>query len=68
MMTALYLCYMGASIAEPPIRDLLAFISPQKHLTWQNGVLHSRDVVYYLSMTYLFLLLTTHVLKARRWR
>lgn len=68
MMTALYLCYMGASIAEPPIRDLLAFISPQKHLTWQNGLIHSRDVVYYLSMTYLFLLLSTHMLKARRWR
>jgi gliding motility-associated transport system permease protein len=68
MMTALYLCYMGASIAEPPIRDLLAFISPQKHLTWQNGLINSRDVIYYLSMTYLFLLLSTHMLKARRWR
>lgn len=68
MMTALYLCYMGASIAEPPIRDLLAFISPQKHLSWQNGLINSRDVIYYLSMTYLFLLLSTHMLKARRWR
>ncbi len=68
MMTALYLCYMGASIAEPPIRDLLAFISPQKHLTWQNGLINSRDVIYYFSMTYLFLLLSTHMLKARRWR
>jgi ABC-2 type transport system permease protein len=68
MVTALYLCYLGASIAEPPIRDLLAFISPQKHLTWQNGLINSRDVIYYLSMTYLFLLLSTHMLKARRWR
>jgi len=68
LMTALYLCYLGASIAEPPIRDLLAFVSPQKHLSWQNGLLNSRDVIYYLSMTYLFLLLSTHTLKARRWR
>lgn len=68
MMTAMYLCFLGASIAEPPLRGLVAFISPAKHLSWQNGVLNSRDVFYYLSATYLFLLLTIHVLQARRWR
>lgn len=68
IMTAIYLCYLASSIADPPLRDLLAFLSPQKHLSWQNGTLHSRDVIYYLSGTYLFLLLSTHVLQARRWR
>lgn len=68
MMTAIYLCFLGARVAEPPIRDLMAFISWQKHLTWQNGVLNSKDVFYYLSTTYFFLLLSTHVLQTRRWR
>lgn len=68
IMTAVYLCYLGANIADPPVRSLMAFISPQKHLQWQTGVLHLRDVVYYVSATYLFLLASTHMLQARRWR
>ena len=68
LLATIYFLYYGASVAEPPIRDLLAFISQQKHLTWQNGLLNSRDVIYYLSMTYFFLLLSTHMLKSRRWR
>lgn len=68
LLTAVYLCFLGANIADPPIRDLMAYLSPQKHLTWQTGVIHSRDVFYYLSATYVFLLLTVHVQQARRWR
>lgn len=68
ILTALYLFYLAASIAEPPLRDILAALSQQRHLQWQHGILNTRDVVYYLSVTYMFLLLTTHVLQARRWR
>jgi ABC-2 type transport system permease protein len=68
ILAVIYLFFLAASIAEPPLRDLLAFLSSQKHLQWQNGVIHSKDVIYFLSLTYLFLLLTTHVLQARRWR
>jgi ABC-2 type transport system permease protein len=68
LMTAIYLFYLGASVAEPPVRDLMAYLSPQKHLQWQSGVLSTRDILYYLSVTYVFLLLSTHVLQARRWR
>lgn len=68
IVTAIYLCYLGAKVADPPLRDILAFISWQRHLQWQNGILNLRDVFYFLSGTYLFLLLTTHVMQARRWR
>lgn len=68
ILTAIYLCYLATRIADPPLRDVLAFISWQKHLSWQNGVLNTRDVFFYLSSTYLFLLLSIHVLQARRWR
>lgn len=68
IMAAVYLCYLGANVADPPLREILSFLSPQRHLQWQTGVLHSKDVFYYASGTYLFLLLTTHVMQARRWR
>jgi len=68
ILAAIYLCYLGANIADPPLRQILSFISPQRHLQWQTGVLHSKDVIYYVSGMYLFLLLTTHVMQARRWR
>jgi ABC-2 type transport system permease protein len=68
MMAALWLFWQVANITEQPIRDVLAFLSPWKHLAWQHGIIESRDVIYYASVTYVFLLLTTHTLQARRWR
>jgi len=66
--TAFWVLYWGTPVMDPPIREMVSFLSPWKHLAWQNGVLHTRDVAYFLSVTYFFLLLTTQVLQARRWR
>ncbi|MBK6849499.1 MAG: ABC transporter permease subunit [Proteobacteria bacterium] len=68
LLTACYLLYLGAGLVEPPLRELMAYLSPQRHLQWQTGLISSRDVFYYLSGSGLFLVLTTHVLQARRWR
>ena len=68
MVAAFWLFWLAASITEQPIRDVLAALSLPKHLAWQHGVLELREVVYYLSVTSVFLILTTHVLQARRWR
>jgi ABC-2 type transport system permease protein len=35
---------------------------------FQSGVIHVRDVVYYLAVTYVSLFAATRVLEARRWR
>jgi ABC-2 type transport system permease protein len=35
---------------------------------FQQGIIHLRDVVYYLSITYVGLFAATRVLEARRWR
>ena len=37
-------------------------------LPFSRGVIDSRDVVYYLSVAYFFLLLATKTLEARRWQ
>jgi ABC-2 type transport system permease protein len=37
-------------------------------LGFMKGVLNLKDIVYYLAMTYFFLMLTTRTLEAKRWR
>ena len=56
---------------DPPMRDVLE----QTDLWWihfQNGfmrgVLNLKDVIFYLAMTYFFLLLGTKTLEAKRWQ
>ncbi len=70
MVVVLILFWLLARITEAPIRDVAAFMALHgKHFKpFQDGILNSRDVVFYLSLTYLFLLLSTHVLQTRRWR
>ena len=70
LVVALLLFWLLGSVTENPIRDVAAYMALHgKHfLPFQQGLLNTRDVVYYLSVTYVFLLLTTHVLQARRWR
>ncbi len=70
MLAALVLFWMVGRITDPPISDVVAYVALHgKHFpNFGRGVLHTRDVVFYLSVTYLFLLFATHVLRARRWR
>lgn len=56
----------GDQIAAAPLFD---FISSQNHLQdFARGLIDSRPVVYYLSATAFFLLLTYHLLDFRRWK
>ena len=70
MVVAMLLLWLVARVTEEPIRDVLSYMALHgKHfLNFQRGILHSRDVIFYLSLIYVFLLLTSHVLSARRWR
>ena len=69
MLVGLLVCWLLAKVTEAPISDVLAHMSfYDKHFVpFMNGVVHSRDLVYYGSVTYLFLLLSTWSLRARRW-
>ncbi len=69
VLVVLLVCWLVAKVVEPPISDVLAHLAfYDKHFVgFMQGVLHARDVVYYLSIAYLFLLLSSWVLKARRW-
>ncbi len=63
--------FMFAKRLDPPVRDVLQELD----LWWihyQNGfmrgVLNLKDVVYYLAVTYFFLLLAVKTLEAKRWQ
>ncbi|HCP48458.1 MAG TPA: hypothetical protein DIU15_20645 [Deltaproteobacteria bacterium] len=59
-----------AKVAAPPLDDVLAYMSfYDKHfLPFTTGEVHTRAVVYYLSLTFLCLLGARLALGARRWR
>jgi ABC-2 type transport system permease protein len=70
LVVLLIVFWLVAQISDPPIKDIAAYLALyNKHfINFERGVIHTRDIAYYLSVTYVFLLLTTHVLQARRWR
>lgn len=66
---AMFLFWPLSMVVDPPFSRVFAALGIHgRHFTgFQLGVLHLRDVVYYLSVTYFFLLLSTRTLEARRW-
>ncbi len=70
LVTSLVVFWMLGRVTDPPISDVVTYVALHgKHFpNFMRGVLHTRDVVFYLSVTYLFLLFAIHVLRARRWR
>ena len=53
----------------PPVSRVLAALALHgRHFVgFQAGLLHSRDVVYYLAVTYFFLLAAIKVMEVKRW-
>ena len=51
------------------LRDLLSYFSAIDHMgTFSKGIIDSRPIVFYLSMTALFLTLTYHIFQRRKWK
>jgi len=62
--------WMVADIVEPPFKDLFGYLAiHNKHFTpFSEGIVHTRDLIYYLSVTVFFLECSVRALEARRWR
>lgn len=55
--------------ATGTLGKVLAYLSLFEHYdTFRRGILDTKDFIYYLSTTVLFLFLTVRVLESRRWR
>jgi len=69
-IVAMLLMWKLAKVADPPLDDVFGAMSLfDKHFQpLMKGIVNLRDIVFYLSVTLFFLLATTKVLQARRWR
>lgn len=70
MVVALLICWMLSQLVDPPFTDVIAAMTlHDKHfLPFGEGRLVSTNLVYYGTVTYAFLMLTTRVLKGRDWQ
>jgi ABC-2 type transport system permease protein len=66
---AMFLLSPLSLVVDPPVSRVMRGLSIwDAHFPgFQTGVLHLRDVVYYVAVTYFFLLLATKVMEAKRW-
>ncbi len=70
MVTLLLVAWMLAAVSRSPLKELFAYLALHNlHFrTFSSGTLHLRDVVYYLSVTLLFLEAAARSLEAWQWR
>ena len=70
LVVGLIIAWLLARVTEHPINRIFeALALYHRHFPpFQVGIIHLRDVVYYLALTYFALFGATRVLEARRWR
>jgi len=67
---ALIVIWMVGRVTERPFPEIFSSLALYgRHFPpFQEGLVHLRDVIYYLVVTYIALFGATRVLEARRWR
>ncbi len=62
--------WMLADIASPPFKEILSYLAiHNQHFTpFSQGIVHTKDIIYYLSVIFFFLECSVRALEARRWR
>ncbi len=70
IMGVLLLLWMAAKVADPPVNAFLLSLAihHERQKSFMTGVLRLENVVFYVAVTYFFLLAATKTLEARRWR
>ena len=64
------LLWMTARIVDGPLGDVIAGMTlhGRHFFPFQDGIISSANVIYYLSVTAFFLMLARNMLESRRWR
>ncbi len=70
MTVGLLVCWLVSQVTERPLSEVFSALAlHQKHFPpFGSGVVHVRDVLYYLAITYVGLFSAARVIEARRWR
>jgi ABC-2 type transport system permease protein len=63
------MAWMMAQIVDPPFTDIVAYtaIFNEHFVSFMEGRLSTGSILYHLTVTALFLLLSTQILNSRRW-
>ena len=70
IIATLLLLWTLAKVTEPPVNAFLSGLALHnaRQMPFMTGVLRLENVVYYIAVTFFFLLAATKTLEARRWR
>jgi ABC-2 type transport system permease protein len=70
MVIGLVMCWWIGRVTERPLSSIFEGLAlwSMHFPPFQSGIIHLRDVVYYLAITYVALFAATRVVEARRWR
>jgi len=65
----LWLLDLLGSLLGDGVQQVIGYLTPSGHYyNLIDGIVDTRDLIYYLSATFLFLFLASRVIEARRWR
>jgi ABC-2 type transport system permease protein len=70
MLVTMLLLWIVGKVTDPPLNTFLAGLAlhNERQNAFMKGLLSLDNVVYYVGVTYFFLLAATKTLEARRWR
>lgn len=70
MIATMVLAWLLSTLTDPPFSDVVASLAlHDKHfMPFSDGRLLSTNLVFYASVTYVFLMLSTRVISGRRWQ
>ena len=70
MVVGILVSWLVARVTDRPLSDVFSALAlhGMHFQPFQSGIIHLRDVAYYLLVTYVGLFAATRVLEARRWR
>ena len=70
LLVTMLLLWLVGKVTDPPLNTFLAALAlhNEHQNAFMNGLLRLDNVVYYVAVTYVFLLASTKALEARRWR
>lgn len=70
LVFVLLLAWLLGRITDAPLDELWSYMSLyDRHFQpFQRGRVNVEDVVFYVSVTYVFLLMSTRIMSARRWK
>ncbi len=69
-VVTLLVLWMVADVVSPPFKELFGYLAiHNRHfMPFSQGIVHTRDVVYYGSVIFFFLECSVRALEARRWQ